>query len=299
MASKPPRLRGGDLVGVAALSSAPDPAALARGLAQLEAMGLAIRPASNLHMEQSGFAGSESARLAGFHELVAADEVKAILFARGGHGLLRILPDLDWELMASHRKAYVGYSDLTPLLNELVRRLDLICFHGPMVATELARPLSGAERSSLLPALEGRLERHLSCSIEGAREAVEGPLLGGCISMLTAVVGTPYSPDLKGSILFLEDINEPLYRLDRMLTHLQLSGTLDGVKAMVLGHLEAVDSSGDAALTRARLCLPGEAGPAALAWGVQSGHGTPNLTLPLGARARLEPTSSELIVLEP
>lgn len=297
MASRPPSVGVGDVVGVAALSSPPDPAALACGLAQLREIGFETRLASNLRPIESGSIGDSGEQLAGFHELVAAAEVKAILFARGGHGLLRSLPDLDWELMAAHPKAYVGYSDLTPLLNEVVRRLDLICFHGPMVATDLARPLAPLERSSLLSALEGRIERRLACNIAEQGEAVEGILRGGCLSLLTSVLGTPYCPDLSGSILFLEDVNEPFYRLDRMLTHLHLSGTLDGVKAMVFGHLEAVDSTGGAGLTRARLRLPGESRPAALAWGIQSGHGAPNLTLPLGARVRLVPGVGELLVL--
>ncbi len=295
-ASKPPPLVPGDLVGVAALSSVPDRDALAAGLLQVEELGFEVRPASNLWSDWLGFAGSDQERLAGFHELVAAPEVKAIFFARGGHGVLRILPGIDWDLLARTPKAYVGYSDLVPLLLQIVTRLGLHCFHGPMVASDLDAPLDPSERESLLSALAGRLARSIPCDCAADARPLEGPLLGGCLAMLVATLGTPWFPRLDGSLLFLEDVNEPLYRLDRMLTQLQHSGKLRRVKGMILGHL-AAENGGDSELwLRLRERSTAAERRGIVAWNLPSGHGRPNLTLPLGAIARLDPTAGALVI---
>jgi muramoyltetrapeptide carboxypeptidase len=300
-------LARGDVVGVAALSSAADPGALGAGLAQLESLGYRIRPARNLRSEWLGFAGTDEERLQGFHELVAAPEVKAILFSRGGHGLLRVMPGIDWDLIERNPKAYVGYSDLVPLLMLIVTRLDLMAFHGPMVASDLATPLDTDERESLVGALSGRLARSLPCDCAPDAPRVQGRLLGGCLAMLVATLATPWFPRLDGSLLFLEDVNEPLYRLDRMLTQLQLSGKLRRVKGMILGHLEAdtgsdsgagtAERNGDPALWR-RLQERSLEGSTRriLGWNLPGGHSRPNLTLPLGAIARLDPQGRALLV---
>jgi muramoyltetrapeptide carboxypeptidase len=121
---------------------------------------------------------------------------------------------------------------------------------------------------------------------------VEGPLLGGCLSLLSSTIGTPYFPDLEGAILFWEDVDEPLYRLDRMLTHLRLSGSLAGIAGMAVGAAPAGDG-GDSAAWPA--VLRDAAGGRPAAWGVPSGHGTPNLTLPLGRPARLDAAGRHLV----
>ena len=295
LARRPPPAVPGDLVGVAALSSASRPGDLDAGLRALEELGFRVRPAANLRADWEGFAGSDRERLAGFHELVADPEVKAIVFARGGHGLLRVLPDVDWDLLAASPKAYVGYSDVVPLLLQIVLRLRLVCFHGPMVATDLALPLGPEERSSFLDALAGRLERTLPCAIAEGAHSVEGPVLGGCLAMLAATLGTPWFPRLDGSLLFLEDVHEPLYRIDRMLTQLELSGRVRRVKGMILGHLE-VAPDGEAGSRRlSERSIRGEA-RRIMAWNLPCGHGRPNLTLPLGATARLDAEARALIV---
>lgn len=284
----------GARVGVAALSGPVDPEKLSRGLEALSALGFVPVPATNLAAETPDrlHAGSDDERLDGFHELAADPDVDAILFARGGHGLLRLLPRLDWGLLASRPRAYVGYSDVTPLLLELTRRLGLVTFHGPMVAADLARGLDPDERASFLDSLAGRLPREVP--LAGAAGTAEGPLLGGCLSMLTATLGTPWAPELDGSLLFLEDVGEPLYRLDRMLTHLALSHRLSRIRGLILGQVSAVDRAADRADDPAPpvwvergLAVAGRTG-LPVGWGVPAGHQAPNHTLPLGAAARLE-----------
>lgn len=264
-------------------------------MAELERMGFEPVLAGNLASRHGLFAGADDERLAAFHALAADPSIGAIVFARGGSGLLRILPRIDWDLLARHPRAYVGYSDLTPFLLAVVERLRLVTFHGPMAAADLARPggLSEREERSFSDALAGRLDG-VSMPLSGwLREGVaEGPLLGGCLSLLTSVQGTPWAPRLDGSILFWEDVGEPLYRLDRMLTHLDLSGSLTAIRGMVIGHCRpsdapAGDGAGDGWLGQLSEVFEGRSWP--VAYGLEAGHEAPNLTLPLGLPARLDP----------
>ncbi len=305
LARRPPPLRPGDRVGVAALSGPVDPERLAAGLAQLRALGFEPVLAGNLlsrHREL--FAGEDVARLVSFHELVADDSLKAIFFARGGWGVSRLLPALDWELLGRHPRAYIGYSDLTPFLLGLVARCDLVAFHGPMVAADFARGLSPAELETVLgalgdaPSLTYALQGFEDSAPGALAEVVEGPFLGGCLSLLASSAGTPWAIDLSGALLFLEDVAEPAYRIDRMLTQLRQSGSLSSIRAIIVGHLTALGGHLPAATEPEALLDVFREHAAALgvplAWGLEAGHDAPNLTLPLGVFARLDPASRRL-----
>jgi muramoyltetrapeptide carboxypeptidase len=293
----PPPVRSGDRVGVAALSGFVESRRLEAGLDALRDLGFVAVPARNLASREDLFAGSDDERLAALYELADDDSLRAIFFARGGHGVLRLLPELDWSRLARRPRAWIGYSDLTPLLNGLAQRGELVTFHGPMVAADLARGLQPAERVSLLAALAGEWPQIHALAPDGANDApaVEGELAGGCLSLLAATLGTPWRVDLKDRILVLEDIDEPSYRIDRMLTHLALSGSLTGVRGAVLGDLRGTDEPTDAPSRvpeRVRRVLPG----APVLAGLEIGHRAPNRTLPIGLRAQLDPASRALIV---
>lgn len=323
----PPPLRSGDRIGVAALSGPVDPERLTRGCAALEELGFEPVPASNLGSvsDQGLFAGDLGERLEGFHRLVADPSIAAIVFARGGHGVLPVLPHLDWHLMAQRPRAYVGYSDLTPLLLEIVRRLRMVSFHGPMVAADLARGLSPVERDSFLDGLAGRFPQELPLAgILGgdasAEDPPEGLLMGGCLSLLTAALGTEWALDPTGALVFWEDVGEPLYRLDRMLTQWVLSNRLKGIRGLIVGHADLAEAGrgepppdavpeherkggcGEEPRIAARLSTWLREGPAGrlgctVAWGLETGHRAPNRTLPLGLSARLEPEGPRLVLL--
>jgi muramoyltetrapeptide carboxypeptidase len=280
---------------VAALSGPVDPGRLAAGLDALRALGYEPVLASNLASRAGIFAGDDRERLDAFHRLAADDTVRAVVFARGGHGVLRLLPRLDWRLLARHPRAYVGYSDLTPFLHQVVARLGVVAFHGPMAAAELADGLRPGELESFERALRGEVAAEIPLRIvaPGHRGGGEGPLLGGCLSLLTGVQGTSFAPDLEGSVLFLEDVAEPLYRLDRMLTHLRLSGNLSDLQGLIVGHLSG-DENGDRDAGSTERAFQGYLEELAerygwpVARGLPAGHARPNLTLPLGVRARLD-----------
>jgi len=294
----PPPAGPGDRVGIAALSGPVKPERLAAGMAELRRLGFEPVLADNLLSKSRHglFAGDDAERLAAFHRLAADPDLTAIFFSRGGTGLLRILPAIDWDLLARHPRAYIGYSDLTPFLLGVVARLRLAAFHGPLVAGELAGGLDAAEEGSLLGALAGRYPAALPFGAWlrpplSANQRVSGPLLGGCLSLLAGTLGTPFFPDLSRCILFWEDVNEPPYRVDRMLTHLRLSGTLARIEAMIVGHVDGGEASRpdpsavpewQAVVADSLLSFDWP-----LAWGLAAGHLRPNLTLPLGLTASL------------
>jgi len=315
----PPPAGPGDRVGVAALSGPVEPERLERGLAALEGMGFRPVVADNVRLRsRTGlFAGTDAERLAGFHRLAADPEVAAVFFARGGHGALRVLPGIDWDLLARRPRAYVGYSDLTPFLLAAVRRLGVVAFHGPMAAADLARGLPPEDEASLLAALAGAypVTQPLAAPVRASGPGASGLLLGGCLSLLAATLGTPYAPDLAGALLFWEDVGEPAYRIDRMLTHLRLSGSLAGLQGMIVGHLNGGDAAQIAPPDELRIASGMASGaggrdgvyrevvadalaglPWPIAWGQPSGHRPPNRTLPLGLPARLSPAASEWVL---
>ncbi len=288
---------------MAALSGPVDPERLDRGLAALRRLGFEPVLADNVLSRHGLFAGGDAERLTAFHRLAADPTLRAIFFSRGGYGLMRVLPGIDWDLLRRHPRAYVGYSDLTPLLLEVARRLGLVAFHGPLVAADLARGLDSAEEESLLGALAGRypVESPVAGWIRkpAGGGIVRGPLLGGCLSLLTATLGTPFTPDLAGGIVFWEDVNEPPYKVDRMLTHLGLSGTLADIAGMTVGQLgegegpegKPADWPASVADGLARFAWP-------LAWGLECGHAAPNRTFPVGLPASLDGARDRLLLGE-
>ncbi len=290
-------------MGVAALSGPVDTETLGRGLDGLRTLGYEPVLATNSRSNDGLFAGSDHERLEGLHTLLASSEIGAVFFARGGHGLLRLLPRLDWDLVAARPRWFVGYSDVTPLLLEVVARCGWVTLHGPLVAVELAAGLERPEAQALDDALRGRSPAPLALAgASGDWASVGAPLTGGCLSMLVATLGTPYAFSAAESVLFLEDIDEPLYRIDRMLQQLKLSGALEGVAGVVLGELTPSDltpagETGDApaVILEAVRAAVGDETP--LAWGCPSGHCRPNYPLPLGGKTTVDPVR-ELLVIE-
>ena len=296
----PPVARPGDRVGVAALSGPVDAQRLDAGLKALQGLGFEPVEAPNVRLRHGLFAGSDRERLDGLYHLTDDPGIKAIFFARGGWGVNRLLPHFDWPRLGRHPRPYIGYSDLTPFLYGVVRELGFASFHGPMVAADFARGLDGAEVASLLTALEGE-----SQDLELARcepgEPRCGPLLGGCLSLVVSLLQTPWQMDLEDALLFVEDLDEPPFRFDRMLTHLRLSGTLKSIAGLIIGHLRAQDrpeptnADGTVTLTDVLHDLSVDF-PWPLAMGLSAGHTGPNWTLPLGASACLVPDELRLRV---
>lgn len=284
-------MRTGDLVGVCAPAGLVDPAALDRGVTELEALGFRVRRAEGI-LERHGFtAGPVATRLAGLRALLADAEVKGVFCARGGAGAASLMSHLDADWFRARPKVFVGYSDIT-LLHLLLNRAGIVSFHGPMVAKDLAE--RAYDRDSLLWAITGQGEPYRGDAddlLSLRAGTAEGRLRGGCLSLLAAAAGTPWALVTAGedTILFIEDVDEPPFRIDRMLRQLRDSGALAGVRGIVFGDMKGCSPRLDADYTLEDViaeALEGLDVPVAL--GLSSGHSTgPNVTLPFGARARL------------
>jgi muramoyltetrapeptide carboxypeptidase len=294
VAAKTRALERGASIGVVAPAGPVDEERLHRGVAEIERLGFGVRVAEGV-LERKGFtAGTVESRLRQLHGFFADPGVAAIVCARGGAGTVQLLPHLDRDLLRENPKPLLGYSDIT-LLHLEMERLGLTSLHGPMVARELADGDIAYDRASLWHALTGEGDPYASGPgdlVALAGGTGEGVLRGGCLSLLAAAAGTPWalrSVD-EPAILFLEDVDEKPYRIDRMLRQLRASGALRGVRGVVFGEMKgcAPGSHEDYALEEVLLeALDGLEVPVAL--GLSSGHTAhPNVTLPLGVRARLE-----------
>jgi muramoyltetrapeptide carboxypeptidase len=229
-----------------------------------------------------------------FEELWLDPEVKAVIGVRGGYGSLKLLPYLDLAALAAAPKRLAGFSDLTNLLWDLHRRLKLVTFHGPMAA----------QLPELTPAARENFHKWLSAPGPQALTypnltvlhpgAAIGPLAGGNLTTLCHLVGTPYAPQFNGYLLSLEDHNEALYRLDRMLHHLILAGVLDGVLGVVLGAFSNCGSR-DGLLEVLTTALAPLKAPVLADFPM--GHQPDNHTLPLGSRAHLDADTACLTLL--
>lgn len=287
--TKPRALRPGDLVGVCAPASPVDER-LDRGLAELEALGFGVRVDPGIRERQRFTAGTRERRVAEIEGLFRDEAVAGVFCARGGAGAAWLLPRLDLDLLGAHPKVFCGYSDVTFLHAALAARRQVV-FHGPMAAWDLFG--GGYDRESFRAAVMGEGEPYRTApgDLEVLRTGeAEGRLLGGCLSILVAALGTPWAlRPADDTILFLEDVDERPYRIDRMLFQLRAAGTLDRVRGIVFGDMQRCFPPQGADFTLEEViegALSGLDIPVAL--GLSSGHtASPNVTLPLGVRARL------------
>lgn len=207
----------------------------------LEARGYRVKEGANVRSRHGGFAGTDAQRLSDVNALLADPEVRMLMAVRGGYGCGRLLEGLDLEAVHRDPKWVVGYSDVTALQMSLLARAGLVSVSGPMAGVELARGLDGFTEASFWPLLEGESRGLPLGNPEGERWEVvvpgvaEGRLMGGCLSLVSSLMGTGHLPSMDGALVVLEDIHESLHRLDRMLVHLRLAGVLGRASGVVLG----------------------------------------------------------------
>jgi len=291
----------GSLIGVVAPAGPVDAERLTRVPALYARYGYRCRIYPGCSLDTGYLAGSDDARLADLHAALADDDVAALHALRGGYGCMRLLDRIDAGLVARQRKLLIGYSDLTAL-HALWTRHGVPSLHAPMAASDLL--LHGYEDDA--DALFALLQRGLhagdvlapALDADGLRApgSAEGLLVGGNLSLVAALLGTPWAWPGPGSILFLEDVNEDLYRVDRLLTQLRLAGLLDAVSGFVLGsYTQAASPRQLLADTLLPIC---QRRGVPLLGGWPAGHATPNRPLPLGTRVRLDATAGTLQMLQ-
>jgi muramoyltetrapeptide carboxypeptidase len=287
---KPPALRKGDTIGIVAPASNIKPDLLQAGCRELESLGFSTYFRKDIVSSFRYFAGPHQRRRDEFLEMLRSPDIHAIFCARGGYGSAYLVDALDADLLRSNAKIINGASDITSVLN-VIERAGVIAFHGPMVATSIRQGIEGYDRDLLLKLLSDGLS--VGFPLEGTsvlREGVgEGRLLGGCLSLVVAALGTRHEIDTKDSILVLEDVDAKPYQIDRMILQLKQSGKFDDVKGVVFG--EMLNCTQNAAqgysLDEVLLDVLSEFRFPIL-YGFPTGHSSrPNVIVPFGVRARL------------
>ena len=284
-------------VGVVSLASCVEASALEAGCSALRALsGCEVECSPATLQREGGFAGSPGSRAVALMELWERADVDVIVCARGGYGSNYLLPLLSFEAMKARPKAFVGYSDNTSLLLAL-DRAGIVGFHGPMVASDFAT--GRADGTSFLAALRGDvLDFSFPAGASPAESRVQallagvarGAITGGCLSVVVSSLGTPWEIESSEKILFLEDVNEKPYRIDRMLMQLLLAGKFDGVRGIIFGAMlgcSPASAEEEALPQMIRRILGGLGVP--IIFGFSSGHvESGNITLPFGVPALLE-----------
>ncbi|MFO7709274.1 MAG: LD-carboxypeptidase [Desulfobacterales bacterium] len=282
---KPPRLGPGSVIGIAAPAGPFEPKRLSRGVDVLRAMGFEVVVPEGFHAARGYLAGNDAHRAGALNRLLADPGIDAVMCARGGYGSLRILPLLDYAHLAANPKALIGFSDVTALLAAVCSRCRLVVFHGPMVTT--LADASDKTLSGLLEAVAS--DRPVVARPENALAlrpgTAVGQVIGGNLTTLCHLIGTPFAPRFRDRIVFLEERGEAPYRIDRMLVHLRAAGCFEAVRGLVLGSFEECGDPAEVLEIVADV-LQGTEIP--ILAGLESGHGEPNLTLPLGAPAVLD-----------
>lgn len=269
---------------------APDEAALARGIAMLEAQGCIVKNYYEPTAKYQRFGGTDAARIAQITDAAADPDIQIVMALRGSYGISRILPGLDFKQLAASRKLFVGYSDFTAFNMGLLAQAGAISFAGPMLCDDFTREdLSQFTHRNFWQCL-GSASHSVTVQAQGnpSLEA-SGTLWGGNLSMLTHLIGSPYFPRVEGGILFVEDVNEHPYRVERMMLQLLHAGALQGQKAILFGdfskyRLSDYDNGYDfeamLAFLRSHLPVP-------ILTGLPFGHVPDKLTLPVGGQARV------------
>ena len=312
---KPKALAPGQTIGLLAPSSpAHEDEQIHMALEMLESLGFRVKTGAHLYRRYGYLAGNDTERAADLNDLFADDHVDAIMAFRGGYGASRLLPALDYAMIRRNPKILLGYSDITALLNGIYTQTGLVTFHGPIadgnftdytlaefkkVLMHSTAPLSIGAPPPVEPR-EGRVDRK-NRLVRIAPGKVRGPLIGGNLTLMAHLTGTPYAPDFTGKILFLEDVNEAIYALDRYLTQLWLAGSLQKVAGIVLGKFtdcKPTYSSGSSLSLEQALadrCLP--LGIPVLR-GLMIGHIDEQTIVPVGCEAELDVEAGTLMLLE-
>ncbi|NQV15210.1 LD-carboxypeptidase, partial [bacterium] len=309
---KPPRLKPGDTVGLinpAGVTFHHDDVAIARET--LAALDLKMKAGEHLLDRYGYLAGTDQARASDVNAMYADPEVNAIITLRGGWGCNRILDLLDYKLIAKNPKILMGYSDITSLLLAINAKTGMVTFHGPVGVSTWNEYSTDFVKRLLFEAEIFSMEnpRKTGDNLTQTKDRIltitpgqaSGKLLGGNLSVLTAMVGSDYLPDFKNNILFLEEVGEDIYRVDRMLTQLKLAGILQELSGFVFGKCKDCDTSkryGSLTLEEVLddhikvLGIP--------AWyGSMIGHIENKFTMPLGIKSEIDADSGKITLMEP
>ena len=283
-------LKPKDVIGVAAPSARFDVQAFEQGVAKLKSMGFDVYIPKGITGGYRYLAGTDRQRADVLNSLFVDPRVKGIIAARGGFGAMRLLPFLDWEVIAKNPKLFMGFSDPTVLISALVSRAGICALHGPnLVSLGQADPRTLDRFAQAVAGRFTRIDLPSDQVLAGGR--AEGRLAGGNLATLVHMIGTAYQPDFTGSILFIEDVGEPAYKIDRMLTQMKMAGILDGVKGVLTGSFENCDDERYIPQIIQEMFADSSV---PICMGIEAGHGAVNLSLPMGGQVVLDADKASL-----
>lgn len=311
---KPRKLKSGDTLGICAPSSPHRSREnFYRAAATLVNMGIKVKPGPNLWEKNGYLAGTDKERAQDLNDFFSDPEISGIMAIKGGYGSARILEFLDWDAIRKNPKVFIGFSDITALHLALQKETGLVTFHGPVffqMAPERQNPyiiegwrkalMTSKPLGTIPPAPE---EEPFTYTINPGR--AEGPLVGGCLSLITQSLGTPHEIDTRGKILFLEEVGEEPYKIDGMLHHLYRAGKLQEAEGIVVGECHNCKpkehspsfNTGTFILEEVLADIIGSLNKPAF-YGLPLGHGRNIATIPMGIRARIDASNCELTILE-
>ena len=291
----PKSLLPGDKIGIVAPASPFNKNKFYKGLNILESLGFQTYLPEGLFEKKGYLAGSDMHRAFIFNSLFADKAVNAIFCARGGFGSLKILPLIDYETIRKNPKILVGFSDVSAILSAIYKESGLVAFHGPVVTTladsdkrSIASIQSAVSSSTII-------EMVFKDSVEIKPGIASGTVLGGNLTTLCHLVGTPFEPDFNRSILFIEEKGEAPYRIDRMLTQMKMAGCFNGLAGLMLCFFEACGAYSEICSMVEEIFRDKDIPIVA---GIEAGHGKTNITIPTGIDATLDTTHRRLIFHE-
>jgi muramoyltetrapeptide carboxypeptidase len=285
-------------IGVFALSGSVDPARLDQGIGWLQGAGHRVVTAPETRLAWRYFAGTDAERLAGFHRLLDDPSIDLMLAARGGYGISRLLADIDWKRVGASRKAFAGFSDFTAFNCAALACADLATLHAPMLASDFgdAEPDAFMLRHFAATTWGARDSQTVACEHGYPQGSVAGTLWGGNLSMLAHLVGTPYLPAVDGGLLYVEEIAEDPYAIERLFLQLHHAGVLPRQAAILLGEFtDCVPNNQQRypySMAEAIETLR-EIAPCPVLTGLPFGHAARKLTLPFGMPAELSLGTNE------
>jgi muramoyltetrapeptide carboxypeptidase len=300
MLTRPRSLTRRSHVAVLAASSPSDLPRIEEAARRLEREGLRVTLAPNIahHGEHPYLAGSDDQRAETINRFLRDPRYDGFFFARGGYGVMRILDRLDYDALRENPRPLIGFSDITALHQAVAIEAGVATFHGPMMSSDWSPGLTPEIEEWFWSMLAGQAP--LTHPFQKSQVVVEGEgegvLFGGCLSITTALTATPYDFWVDGGIWFWEDVDEPLYRIDRMLTHLRLSGRLRSIRGMVVGRLKGCGTEAELD-SLLREFFGSSAIP--VVRDIPFGHHGNNLLMPVGALVRLSTRERMLVVSEP
>jgi muramoyltetrapeptide carboxypeptidase len=285
----PPYLQPGDVIGITAPARKVSRDEMAPAIRLLEEAGFVVKCSTNLYGSENQFSGTDAARIADINELLSDAKVKAIIAARGGYGCMRIVDGINWDYLKNHPKWIVGYSDMTAFHAHIHQHIGLQTVHGTMPINFLK---DAESTQSLLDVLSGKTVNIETTSGELRlnREGIgQGDLIGGNLSLLYAIQNSASDIDYSGKVLFIEDLDEYLYHVDRMILSLKRAGKLKQLAGLVVGGMDDMKDNtvpfGQTAEEIIRSHVEEYNYP--VAFGFPAGHGTKNLALKMGAKVQL------------